>query len=172
MTELRRLFGAVAIVIAVFSGAAESWGQSSATTHRTSAPREPVAEARSLMELAERGDARAQARLGFMYATGYGVPQSFAVAAALYRRSAEHGNPTAQYLLGLAYDKGQGVPRDEVLAYVWLDLAAGGASRRDRDFYARLRDAVATKMTVAQVAYAQALAIEWAPVRSRRGYGF
>ena len=83
--------------------------------------------ARVLMPLAERGNARAQSMLGFMYATGQGVPQSYDAASYWYRLAAEQGDITAQYLLGLAYDKGQGVPLDEVAAYKWLNLAASPA---------------------------------------------
>ena len=54
--------------------------------------------------LAQRGDARAQAILGFMYANGRGVPQSYDTAVDWYVRSAEQGDPTGQYLLGLMYE--------------------------------------------------------------------
>jgi len=120
-----------------------------------------VAAARQLEPLARRGSVPAQARLGFMYANGLGVPQDFEVAAELYLLAAERGDTTAQYLLGLMYDKGQGVGRNEILAYKWLNLAAARALKREREYYIRLRDAVASKMTRAQVAEAQSLAVEW-----------
>src|SRR5262245_43016996 len=78
--------------------------------------------------LAEHGDARAQALLGFMYANGRGVPQSYVEAAQWYRRASEQGNATAQYMLGLMYDKGHGVPQNYVEAHKWLNLAVAGAS--------------------------------------------
>ena len=117
--------------------------------------------ARALLPLAERGNARAQAMIGFMYATGQGVPQSYDAAGYWYRLSAEQGDTTAQYLLGLAYDKGQGVPADEVAAYKWLNLAAAGAPKRVRDDYARLRNAVASKMSRGQIAVGQWHALRW-----------
>ena len=117
--------------------------------------------ARLLPPLAERGYARAQTLLGFMYATGEGVPQNFDAAAYWYRHAAEQGDPTGQSLLGLIYDKGQGVPLDEVAAYKWLDLAAARAGKREREYYVHLRDAVAGKMTTGQLAEAQRLAYEW-----------
>src|SRR5437588_113359 len=63
---------------------------------------------------AERGDARAQGHLGFMYQYGRGVPQSYALALYWYRRGAEQmlGGRIAQHLLGLMYDKGMGIPTD------------------------------------------------------------
>jgi uncharacterized protein len=89
---------------------------------------------------------------------GLGVVQSFAVAADYCHTAAAQGDPNAQYLLGLMYDKGQGVGRDVVLSYMWLNLAAAGGSPSVRPAYARIRDAVATKMTPAQLQYGQALA--------------
>jgi uncharacterized protein len=108
--------------------------------------------------------ARADALLGFKYEHGLGVSQSFAVAVELYMRAAERGDPTGQYLLGLMYDKGHGVWQDEVLAHKWLNLAASHAlGTRNREYYLRLRDAVAAKMTPAQIYAAQSLAVQWVP---------
>ena len=120
-----------------------------------------VRAARILLPLAERGNARAQSMVGFMYATGQGVPQSYDAASYWYRLAAERGDVTAQYLLGLAYDKGQGVPLDEVAAYKWLNLAASRAPKRNRDDFARLRDAAASKMTRGQIAVGQWHALRW-----------
>jgi TPR repeat protein len=100
-----------------------------------------------------------------MYENGFGVPQNYAAAAALYQRGAAQGDAFAQSRLGLSYDKGHGVPQDLILSYKWLDLATANASRRDRDFYQRLRDAVASKMTSDEIVEGQRLALLWAPVR-------
>ena len=108
------------------------------------------------------GNARALGRLGFRYENGFGVPQNYVVAADLYLRAAEQGDAFAQARLGLCYDKGHGVPVDLILAYKWLDLATARASRRERDFYRRLRDAVAEKMSLPQVVEGQRLALIWA----------
>jgi TPR repeat protein len=113
--------------------------------------------------LAVLGDAEAQGYLGFMYANGYGVPQNYIEAANWLRVASEQGYPPAQYLLGLMYDKGQGVPQDYVLAYKWLDLAAARATGRNRDDWTRIRNAVATKLSLEQRTKAQALALAWQP---------
>lgn len=126
-----------------------------------------VRAAALLPPLAERGDRRAQAMLGFMYATGQGVPQAYDAAAYWYRLSAEQGDSTAQYLLGLMYDKGHGVPLDEVAAYKWLNLAAASAPKPLRDKYLRLRDAVASKMNRRQIAEGQWQALDWAAAPRR-----
>jgi uncharacterized protein len=108
-----------------------------------------------------RASARALGRLGFRYENGFGVPQDYAAAADLYLRAAEQGDAFAQCRLGLSYDKGHGVPRDLILSYKWLNLATARAPRRERDFYQRLRDAVAQQMSLEQVVEGQRLALLW-----------
>lgn len=115
--------------------------------------------------LADRGDARAQTLLGFLHEHGRGVPQDYMAAAYWYSCAAKQGDPTAQYLLGLMYDKGHGVPRSHVLAYKWLNLAAARARPAVREYYQRIRDAVAAKLTPEQVAQAQWLAYHFIPMR-------
>jgi hypothetical protein len=123
-----------------------------------------VRAANLLRPIALRGNASAQAILGYLYANGLGTPQSYLAAVDLYISASERGNTTAQYLLGLMYDKGLGVAQDEVLAYKWLNLAASGVtSNRERESYVRLRDAVASKMTKTQIANGQRLALNWVP---------
>jgi TPR repeat protein len=127
--------------------------------------RSQAAYVRRTMALAQRGDAHAQAILGFMYANGRGVPQSYDIAVDWYGESAAHGDPTGQYLLGLMYDKGFGVTPNVILAYKWLNLAAAHPPRQDREDILRLRDAVASKMTRAQLDLAQQLAVDFVPIR-------
>lgn len=122
-----------------------------------------VHAAKSLSHAARRGNREAQGRLGFMYENGLGVPQAYDAAASLYIEGAVRGDPFAQSRLGLIYDKGHGVPQDYVLAYKWLNLAAGRASRRQREFFLRLRDAVASKMTPDQILEGQRMALDWRP---------
>ncbi len=120
-----------------------------------------VRAAKALSHAARRGNRQAQGRLGFMYENGLGVPQAYDAAASLYIEGAIRGDPFAQSRLGLMYDKGHGVPQDYVLAYKWLNLAAGRASRRERDVFLRLRDAVSSKMTPEQILEGQRLALDW-----------
>src|SRR5438874_2976674 len=121
--------------------------------------------ARRIGPAAERGDPRAQAYLGFMYQYGRGVPQSYPLAIYWYRRGAEQGNPVAQHLLGLMYDKGMGIPTNHVAAHIWLNLAAARTKGAEHEDNVRLRDAVASKMSLGQLADAQYLASIWVPKR-------
>jgi TPR repeat protein len=114
-----------------------------------------------LSPLAFRGNASAQARLGFMFEHGYGAPQVYDTAADLYLQASQRGNPFGQAMLGLMYDKGHGVPQDFILAYKWLNLAAARASKRERGYFIRLRDAVASKLSPTQIAEGQRLAMLW-----------
>jgi hypothetical protein len=110
---------------------------------------------------AERGSALYQTYLGYMYETGQGVPQDYHLAAYWYRLAAEQGHVRAQHLLGLLYDRGQGVPLNYVEAHKWLNLAAARAAAGDRDYYVRIRNAVASKLTRAQIYDAQRRARDW-----------
>lgn len=113
---------------------------------------------------AEQGNPRAQSLLCFMYSYGRGVPQDYFEAVRWCVRAANQGNSEAQYMLALMYNKGHGVPEDFVLAHKWLNLAAARASGSKRDFFYSLRNAVATKMSPAQITIAQTLATQWRPV--------
>jgi TPR repeat protein len=160
----RTIIGAILLALVAVTPAAAGTFESGVTA----LGREDYATAaRTLRPLAEGGDARAQAILGYMFANGSGVPQNYIEAASWYRRASEQGNPTAQYALGLMYDKGQGVPQDYVEAFKWLDLAVGRASGRAREDWGRIRDAVASKLSLVQLTEGQRRALEWRPVRER-----
>ncbi len=156
------LFASLLVLIAVAGPLhAQSLGQGVAAFKR----QDYVAASRVFIPLAERGNAAAQSHLGFMFETGRGVPQNYTEAAMWYRRAAEQGDSLAQYSLGLLYDRGQGVPRDIVEASKWLNLATSAAPPRAREARARIRDAVTTKMTRAEIAEARMRALEWTPSR-------
>jgi len=118
-----------------------------------------------LLPEAERGDADAQTYLGWMYSNGRGVPQDDVEAVQWLRRAADQGQPTAQFLLGLMVDKGHGVKQDFVEAEMWLNLAAAHAEPKQRDYWTRVRNAVAAKLTRDETAEAQKRALEWRPVQ-------
>ncbi len=105
---------------------------------------------------AEQGNAMANHRLGWMYASGEitGAPE-FTGAVKHWKAAAEGGNHQAQMDLGVMYWRGEGTPQDLVLAYTWLDLAAEdpelSAAKSNQENLAR-------SMTDEQIAQAQDLA--------------
>lgn len=112
------------------------------------------------VERAWQGDARAQAYLGYLYDRGAGVPQNASLAAYWYRCAALRGEPYGQFLLGLAHDKGRGVPQDYILAYAWTNMAVAQAAPRIRRDWVRMRDAIATKLSLQHITIAQGLTLE------------
>ena len=81
-------------------------------------------------------------------------------ARAQWREAAGAGDPRAMLALGRLFAQGLGVIQDFVEAHKWLNLAA---SRGETDALLE-RDALAAKMTPAQVAAAQERATSWRPV--------
>jgi hypothetical protein len=158
---------AVTLVLIAFCSGQMRPAHANALTRATAAYArgDYVAAVNVLTPLALRGDANAQAYLGFMYENGFGAPQAYDAAADLYIQAAIRGNSFGQCMLGLMYDKGHGVPQDFVLAYKWLNLAAAHAPKRQRDYFLRLRNAVASKMSPDQIVVGQRLALLWAPGR-------
>ena len=110
-------------------------------------------------QAAEQGNGYGQFALGYLYNKGIGVAQDDAEAARWYRKSAEQGITVAQNNLGIMYEHGRGVPQDYVRAYLWYDLSISlpGA---DRSKAVRNLDEIARKMTPAEIAEAQRLALE------------
>jgi len=113
---------------------------------------------------ADQGDALGQANLGKLYADGDGVPQNYPQAAVWWRKAADQGNVLAQVNLGLLYERGRGIPQDYERAHMWFNLAASRAEDAETlNFAVKNRDALAAKMTPAQIAEAQRMAREWVP---------
>jgi hypothetical protein len=150
MRRLPKILSVVALV-ASLAAASPAIGGPARGSFAAFARGDYVQPARQLAPIAQRKNPHAMAMLGFMYQNGFGVPQSYDAAVELYIGAAERGDPSAQRLLGLMYDKGQGVDRDDVVAYKWLSLAAAAAPIREREPYFRIRDAVASKMSLDQI---------------------
>ncbi|MGA2495391.1 MAG: tetratricopeptide repeat protein [Roseiarcus sp.] len=154
----RAAAAAAGVLLAVAGAAAAETGEAAFTRH-------DYARAAAIFRVgATQGRATAQSYLGYLYSRGLGAPRDFAVAAQWWRAAADQGEPTAQFFLGLAYDKGQGAPQDFVTAEVWLILAAAKAPAQRREYWARIRDAVAGKLSLAELRQAQAYAVAWRPI--------
>jgi hypothetical protein len=173
---VRRCLSAVSVIALIGIGAAP-------TAHADSLARGIAAYSRGdyvraaleLSPLAQQGNAKALGLVGFLYEHGFGEPQDYNAAADFYARGAVQGNPFAQAMLGLMYDKGHGVPEDFILAYKWLNLAAARTQGHEQENFARLRDAVASKMSKDEIAVGQWLALNWVAIafdpslRAQRG---
>ena len=113
----------VAVVLAWHSSAwldmrfAEGQGTTQAGSHLS-----------DLRKLAERNDAAAEYQLARVYASGYGVPQSWREEHKWLERSARHGNVQAQYEYGIALRDGRGTVQDYQAARKWVQLAAEGSN--------------------------------------------
>lgn len=129
---------------------------------RAFAARDYVRAAQIFTDLAPQGNPMAQTYLGYMYANGKGVPQDFVVAAGWYRCASQQGVAQAQYMLGLMYDKAQGVPQDYVKAYALVNLAVAKAGP-EREAWVRIRDAIASKLSLAERTIAQQMSFEGVP---------
>jgi len=89
-----------------------------------------------------------------MYHQGHGVAQDFNEAIKWYRLAAAQGESHAQVALGGMYAKGEGVTQDNLRGNMWFSIAAAhGDAGAGKD-----RDTLATTMTAAQIAEAQAMA--------------
>jgi hypothetical protein len=158
----RAIIAGLLLLVCILAPADRAAANALASANAAYARGDYVLVVQLLTPLAFRGNAEAQSFLGLMFENGYGAPQVYVTAADLYVQSAIRGNPFGQGMLGLMYDKGHGVPQDFVLAYKWLNLAAARSTKRERNFFLRLRNAVASKMSPAQIAEGQRLAMVWA----------
>jgi uncharacterized protein len=154
------IFAALIAMVAAPSARADALARGTAAYSRG----DYVRAARELTPLALRGNPRALGLLGFLYENGFGEPQDYPAAADCYTQGAVQGDPFAQAMLGLLYDKGHGVPQDFMLAYKWLNLAAADTNRHEHNTYARLRDAVASKMSKDEITEGQRLSLHWIPI--------
>ena len=94
-------------------------------------------------QAAERGEARAQYRWGFMAEWGYAVRRDVAEAAKWYRKAADQGVLDAQKRLGLMYAVGKGVGEDQTEAIRWQEKAAEqGDTESELDLAMRYRNGV------------------------------
>jgi uncharacterized protein len=118
----RIVFGLVVLAAILFGRAAQSAPLDDA--HAAYIRGDFSAALTLLQPLADQGNAEAQYYVGSMYATGRGLPQSYAEAARWIRRSAEQGFAQAQYELGVMYRDGLGVARDDAETVRWYRRAA------------------------------------------------
>jgi uncharacterized protein len=162
ISAVRRFVLALGLFALCFASSAKA----DSAGKRAFARHDYVRAASLLLVEADRGSPVAQTYLGYLYQYGLGVPRDYVVAASWLHQAAEQGEPTGQFLLGLLFDKGYGVPKDWAEAETWLNLAAAHVGGRQEEYFGRVRDSVAQKLTLDQLAEAQRRASAWAPIAS------
>ena len=75
-------------------------------------------------KLAEQGDMKAQAHLGYMYYVGEGVEQDYTQAVKWYKKAAILGDKDSQYNLAVAHAFGEGTKQDYKESFHWYRRAA------------------------------------------------
>jgi hypothetical protein len=154
---MRRILATLAVIALLFSAGSawadfdDGWAAFERGDYATAL--------RVFRPLAEQGDSASQFTLAGMYIKGWGVPKNNAEGVKLYRKAAEQGLSPAQFILGIYHyiDLGVGVPRDNVLAHMWLSLAAKQGHEAAQEYIPKLE----SKMPSSQIAKAQELAAEW-----------
>jgi len=90
---------------------------------------------REWLPLAEDDHARAQNKMGVLYATGRGVRRDSKAAMKWFLRAAENGSTDAHVNVGRMYEQGHGVQRNLPKAYLWYHMASTstkGKNMRER----------------------------------------
>ena len=115
------------------------------------------------LPLAERGDAKAQSSLGYMYYSGQGIPQDSRHAAEWFYRAANQGEPSAQFFLALMHFHADGVAESPELSLMWCELAMAGGQPNAHEWRVRIMES----MTDAQRREAWRLVAEWYSVHEK-----
>jgi len=82
------------------------------------------------MRSAKQGNVDGQQSIGSLYLRGgkyadkMSPAKNYKKAVKWIRRAAEQGDEEAQIELGELYEKGQGVQQDNIIAFMWFDIAA------------------------------------------------
>lgn len=158
---MRRALGIVLLAAALAvapgcGGSAESGTGDATAGNQAFERREFDAAFENLLPFAERGEADAQFKIGFMYYHGRGVERDIDEGMRWLRLAADQGDAEGQYNLALGYAR-PGPSQDLVEADVWATLAAGQGYRAAEE----LKQDVAGQMTEDQTREARKRVSEW-----------
>lgn len=78
--------------------------------------------------LAEKGDANSQCKMGLFHAEGNIVPQNYPLAIEWFEKAAKQGHNDAMVRLGILFASGKGVERNNTKAKEWFEKAALGGN--------------------------------------------
>ena len=99
-----------------------------------SAAEKPHSDLKTLRQLANGGNAKAQIDLGLKYEYGDGVPRDYSQAVKWYRKAADQGDDVAQNALGRMYVRGYGVPQDYAEAVKWYRKSADQGNAKAQNY--------------------------------------
>jgi len=118
---------ALAQAPAASSVAEAAYAKGMASCFGVGVPKDPQEALIHLMEAADLGHSEAQARLGWLYASGIGTPINDAKAVDYFRLSAEQGNAFGLWGLARAYlgeNPANGLEKDEKKALEYMEQSA------------------------------------------------
>ena len=157
--EMKHLFmqlpkQAMFFCLCIFSFVGQAKADALANAVQAYEAKEYVKAEKLFRPLAKRGNAKAEAHLGLMYANGQGLPRNYEEAVKWFRMAAEQGNAQAQFQLAGMYEEGKGVQQNYVVALMWVNVAMSNVQNGGAIF----RDRLASKMTPEQIVEAQDIA--------------
>jgi len=88
-----------------------------------------------LKDCAEKGNEKAQRKLGDLYLTGRGVERDAYTAAQWYQKAARQGDVEAQYSYGIMLLDGNGITEDNMEGFDWIFEAARAGHNRAREVF-------------------------------------
>jgi len=153
-SSLSRLVGLVIVLLSTAQPAAAGDFRSGLSAYNRG---DYIGAFRDWYPLAEHGDARAQAGLGFLFHKGLGVAQDDVEAASWFEKAAGKGQAEAQLLLGTLYFFGEGVPQNYVTAFAWCEIAQSNGQTDALE----CRDAALEHMTSDEIKRSFRLVTEW-----------
>ena len=106
------------------------------------------------LDLANQGNAKAQAELAELYRMGLGVVQDYSEALKWCRLAVEQDNGDCAWTIGIMNENGTGVVQNYVRAHMWYNVASANGDGRG----ARWRDKIAIQMTREDISKAQEMA--------------
>lgn len=77
-----------------------------------------------LRDMAEKGDAKAQYRLGMAYYEGTAISRNFGMAMRWFEKAAMQGHAKAQHRMAVCYNNGEGTLHNRIKAFAWYLVAA------------------------------------------------
>ncbi len=105
---------------------------------------------------AEKGNANAMNRIGFLFHTGDGVVKSNEEAIRWFKLAAAKGQINSMFHLGYLYSEGMGVPQNYEISHMWFNLSVANGD----ESAVGNRNYVEKKMSRESIANAQRMAIQ------------